>query len=169
MTALDVQSDDRNDRDERTHGEPWGQQGVLGMAGPALAKISVLCIFISCLLWYRSQTTWDRFEWSPPGRSIELANVMGRVKLMVSPREGRYAGGAQFDSSYIPSNVRDGWEPGLAKTIGFEVTSEFDSRGQPATVLRIRWHFIIAVLALYPAVFFVRQWRRARAREEAMA
>lgn len=165
MTAMNAPSEVRDEPPGTA--EPWGQQGVLGMAAPALAKISLLCVFIACLLWQRSASTWDRFEWQPPGRSIELASVMGRIKLSVAERGSLTSGGAQYDSSALPYNLRDGWQPGWAKTIGMEVTSELDRHSLPATVLRIRWHLIVFVLSLFPAAYYFRQWRLSRARDSA--
>ncbi len=169
MTAVDVSPSKRDDVAPAV--EPWGQQGILGMAGPALAKISLLCVFVACLLWYRSYSYREGIVFLPPNRAVEVTTVVGRIRIVSAITNDSSRRSPVPISSPAPVLLpgEDPWQNGLWKTIGFEVTSEFLQPGQPATVLRLRWHLIAGVLALYPAVFYVRKWRRSRTRDEAVA
>jgi hypothetical protein len=163
MTALDAQPQLRKNDPQA---EPWGQQGVLAHLSPAIAKVCILFAFIACLLWHRSTTNREGFAFEPPGRYVELTSIIGRVKLVVAPRPDNTRGGSEFISRPVPVMTSDPWEPGWQKELGFLVTSEAIGPGQPATVVRLRWRTITAVLLLFPVVYYVRAWQRRRAEAE---
>lgn len=151
--------------------EPFGQTGVRQYILPFLATASLVLMFLSLGMWYRSHHVVDRISSEQPGSSWLISSIYGRILVCCDRRESRMEeleGNWHYDTSPMPESVRDAWQPSVYKSIGIEWRGE--PLRAPVTArgwwLRVRWPLISVVAAVLPVirvVYVMRQRRRLAA------
>jgi hypothetical protein len=150
-----------------TDTEPFGQAGVRQHIGVVVNAISITCLIIACVMWYRSHVYYDRLEWRGGADELRFTSVYGRIKIDGASFGERVNNNAGWVfRSGLTRRPRDGWDDSVWKLVGIEVSLTPDGRAPSGFWIRIKWYFIAFVCSIIPAISLVLQWRRNREHAE---
>ena len=146
---------------------------VFNLAAPASAVLLVA----TCVLWVRSYRVRDSLSWGRPGGNCHSAQSIHGTAQVLSDLDGGCSGGRSYQSD--PLSPQAVWHGGHS---GYPVTVEWHMGLVWQTYQRIEmgwggggfvghyrlivvpYRYPAALLALVPAAWLARKWRRGRRR-----
>lgn len=132
--------------------EPFGQRGVRQYVGVVVHWLCIVSIAVALTFWYRSVQVFDRLEWRGTDANLRISSRAGRIEVETNTFLSR--GGRAIGWIYKGGTIRrgfDAWPPSVLKTVGIEFTrgpTRPDAIG--GSMFRVKWYFVIAVLAIVP-------------------